>query len=150
MSRTKCAASDGWTEPAPTVTVTSNHWPRFTESGASIFGVCFSSYDRWTSRYSGVNWSACICAPTRAVPEARAMAAMAVTTPDARPYLIACFPPSSVLGQKLADQREQVARAVRLGQIGRGARVHGPRIVAAQRKRRHDHERNVRRAGIGA
>src|SRR5205807_7165155 len=122
----------------PTVTVTSNPWPRLTGAGAAIFGVCLPSYDRWTSGYSGVNLSACIWAPTRAVPAARAMAAMAVTTPDTRPYLIACFPPSSVLGQKLADQREQVPRAVRLGQVGRGAGVHGPRIVAAQRQRRYD------------
>src|SRR3989475_7347688 len=60
------------------------------------------------------------------------------------------IPPPSVLRKKLADQRQQVARAVRLGQVGRGARVHGALAVTAQRKRRHDHERNVRRARIGA
>src|SRR5438034_1247696 len=148
MYRTKCSCSEGCTEPAPTVTVTSNHCPRFTESGASILGVCFSSYDRRTSRNSGVNCSACPSAPTRAVVGTRASTARTTTTPDVFPYLIA-FSPPSVLGQQLADQRQQVPRAVRLGQVRRGASVHGTPVVAAQRERRHDHERNMRRAGIG-
>src|SRR5437773_7133576 len=149
MWRTKCSDSDGWVDPAPTVTVTSNHCPRFTESGASILGVCFSSYDRRTSRNSGVNCSACPSAPTRAVVGTRASTARTTTTPDVFPYLIA-FSPPSVLGQQLADQRQQVPRAVGLGQVRRGAGVHGAPVVAAQRERRHDHERNVRRARIGA
>src|SRR5438034_4990760 len=148
MYRTKCSCSEGCTEPAPTVTVTSNHCPRFTESGASILGVCFSSYDRRTSRNSGVNCSACPSAPTRAVVGTRASTARTTTTPDVFPYLIA-FSPPSVLGQQLADQRQQVPRAVRLGQVRRGASGHGTPVVAPQRERRHDHDRNIRRAGIG-
>src|SRR5437773_10005155 len=112
MYRTKCSASDGWADPAPTVTVTSNHWPRFTESGASILGVCFSSYDRRTSRHSGVHCSACDSAPTRAGVGTRASTARTTTTPDDFAYVIAYSPPS-VHWQQLADQRQQDPQAVR-------------------------------------
>src|SRR5438046_2448346 len=160
MYRTKCSASDGWADPAPTVTVTSNHWPRLTESGASILGVCFSSYERRSSRYSGVNCSAWPCAPTRAAPGARIRTA-AATMADGVPYLIdrllslshpraSARVAPSVVGEELVDQRHQIARAVRLGQIGRRARVHRAPVVAAQRERGHDHERDLGGAGIGA
>src|SRR6266850_170266 len=55
----------------------------------------------------------------------------------------------SVLGEKPVDQRHQVARTVRLGQVRRGARVHRLAVVPAQGEGRHHHERNVGRARIG-
>src|SRR5438128_10635483 len=59
MYRTKCSVRDGCSPPAPTVTVTSNHCPRLTESGAAIFGVCFGSKELCDALYSGVNCSSC-------------------------------------------------------------------------------------------
>src|SRR5262245_5376658 len=56
----------------------------------------------------------------------------------------------SILGQKLVDQRHQVARTVRLGQVRRGARVHRLAVVAAQGERRHHHQWDVGGARIGA
>src|SRR5207247_330198 len=116
---TKCSDSDGWVDPAPTVTVTSNHCPRFTESGASILGVCFSSYDRRTSRNSGVNCSACPSAPTRAVVGTRASTARTTTTPDVFPYL---YIPEDEVGQLALRHGDPLLAIRRLQQpVGRPA-----------------------------
>src|SRR4029453_2514459 len=66
--------------------VTSNHCPRLTVAGATIFGVCLGSTALRSSLYSGVNWSSW---PARA-PDVRARAMMAQTAPAAnqRPALI--------------------------------------------------------------
>src|SRR5207245_10357992 len=104
MYRTKCSCSEGCTEPAPTVTVTSNHCPRFTESGASILGVCLSSYDRRTSRDSGENCSAWRDALTRAVPGASTDAPTA-TTDNVCPYLIARLSSPLTSGYLASAQR---------------------------------------------
>src|SRR4030095_4333956 len=56
----------------------------------------------------------------------------------------------SVLGEKPVDQRHQVARTVRLGQVRRGARVDRLAVVAAQGEGRRTHRRNVGGARSGA
>src|SRR6266705_955485 len=55
----ECSLREGCSPPAPMLTVTSNHWPRLTESGATIFGVCFGSKKVRNGFYSGVNCSSC-------------------------------------------------------------------------------------------
>src|SRR5207249_11693340 len=55
----ECSLREGCSPPAPMLTVTSNHWPRLTESGATIFGVCFGSKEVRNCLYSGVNCPSC-------------------------------------------------------------------------------------------
>src|SRR6266516_7505785 len=74
----ECSLREGCSPPAPMLTVTSNHWPRLTESGATIFGVCFGSKEVRNCLYSGVNCSSC-------PPHTGCVAAPMIDTPRATP-----------------------------------------------------------------
>src|SRR5262245_50858856 len=111
--------------------VTSNHCPRFTVSGATIFGVCFGSTALRSSLYSGVNcssWPAC----------AR-MAGAPMTAMTAAPTMIqrlasimALVSSGSGVARHPANGVEELPRAVGLGEIGGGARVHGLLVVSRE------------------
>src|SRR5262245_60836272 len=138
-----CSDSEGCSPPAPTVTVTSNHCPRFTASGAASFGVCLGSKLLRTSLNSGVNCSSW---------PARGASGSASSTP--RPTTIAanarmgCLLGVSGLGQDLANLGQELAWAVGLGQIGGGPGVLGPLLVATERERGDHDDGHRRRARI--
>src|SRR3989338_9268603 len=144
MYRTWCSVREGWSPPAPTLTVTSNHCPRLTWSGAATnFGVCFASGELRTCLYSGVNCSSCPAKAGNASPIARKIPRM---------RLRMGLPPLGVLTfrSELPNQLEQLAGAVRLGQVRGGAGVPGPLVVAAQRVGRDGDDGDLSRARIGA
>src|SRR5499427_117928 len=127
MYRTKCSPSDGCSPPAPTVMVTSNHWPRFTESGATIFGVCFGSTALRSSLYSGVN---CSSWPAQAQGAGATMAAMAAPAMIQRlAPIMALVSSGSGVARHPANGVEKLPRTVGLGEIGGGARGHGLLVV---------------------
>src|SRR5690242_21572609 len=109
-----CSASEGWSAPGPTVTVTSNHWPRFTESGAEIFGVCFGSYEVCDSLNSGVNCSSC---PACRSPAIASRTPRTTNMVRGRRMLVSC---RSALGHDLANLGEQLAGTVGLGEVRGG------------------------------
>src|SRR5215510_14279176 len=131
MYRTKCSPSDGCSPPLPTVMVTSNHCPRFTLSGATIFGVCFGSTALRSSLYSGVNcssWPAWV----RGVGATRTPMTAAPTTIQRLAPIMAFVSPGSGVARHPANGVEELPRAVGLGEIGGGARVHGLLVVSRE------------------
>src|SRR5262247_3270008 len=143
MYRTKCSPRDGCSPPVPTVRVTSNPWPRSTESGAPISAVCFGPTARRGSWYSGVNCSSC---PARTGRQGRVTATRTAATAIQRlaPVMALVSSRSGVAGHP-ADGVEELARAVGLGKVGRGARVHGLLVVSREGEGGDDDDRNLRR-----
>src|SRR5499425_2917690 len=110
--------------------VTSNHCPRFTVSGATIFGVCFGSTALRSSVYSGVN---CSSWPAEAQGAGATMAAMAAPTMIQRlASIMALVSSGSGVARHPANGVEELPRAVGLGEIGGGARVHGLLVVSRE------------------
>src|SRR5262245_65515090 len=110
--------------------VTSNHWPRFTESGATIFGVCFGSTALRSSLYSGVNCSSC---PARAGRPGRVRATRTAATAIQRLAPVMALVSSRLgVASHPADGVEELARAVGLGKVGRGARRSEERRVGQE------------------
>src|SRR5215468_230974 len=123
--------------------VTSNHWPRFTESGATIFGVCFGSTALRSSLYSGVNCSSC---PARTGRHGRLRATRTAATAIQRlAPVMALVSSRSGVASHPADGVEELARAVGLRKIGRGARVHGLLVVSGEGEGGDDDDGDLRR-----
>src|SRR5262249_15309342 len=131
MYLTKCSPSDGCSPPLPTEMVTSNHCPRFTVSGATIFGVCFGSTALRSSLYSGVNCSSWPAWAQRAGAPMAAMTAGPTTIQRLAPVM-AFVSSGSGVARHPANGVEELPRAVGLGEIGGGARVHGLLVVARE------------------
>src|SRR5215813_3636122 len=107
--------------------VTSNHCPRFTVSGATIFGVCFGSTALRSSLYSGVN---CSSWPAEAQGAGATMAAMAAPAMIQRlAPIMALVSSGSGVARHPANGVEKLPRTVGLGEIGGGARGHGLLVV---------------------
>src|SRR5712691_11319822 len=130
--------------------VTSNHSPRLTRSGATILGVCFGSKALRTSLYSGVNCSSCPGVAGRGERTTAAMTAVKATVHRLRALMALSSSRSRIsrVAQHLANGVQELSRAVRLGEIGRGARVHGLLVVAAEGERGDDDDGDIGRLGL--
>src|SRR5215467_3364828 len=110
--------------------VTSNHCPRFTVSGATIFGVCFGSTALRSSLYSGVN---CSSWPAEAQGAGATMAAMAAPAMIQRlAPIMALVSSGSGVARHPANGVEKLPRTVALGVIGGGALLRDDKVAIAE------------------
>src|SRR5215813_14905481 len=122
--------------------VTSNHCPRFTVSGATIFGVCLGSTALRSSLYSGVNCSSWSSQAQGAGATMAAMVAAPAMIQRLAP-IMALVSSGSGVARHPANGVEKLPRAVGLGEVGGGARVHGLLVVSREGEGGDDDDGNL-------